>query len=181
MTLAVLCALATLGVGCIFDPPKKTIIIPPKLIVYPPRNTPKNAVLYLKAAWENRDSTRADTVYAVNYTGTSSVEGVSDLTFGRLEEIRALGGVQIAQSVTRVTFDFHDPSTWIRQEYATDSSTWVAYSIPAPRIEVDQLSGSLVADQSTFFEFTMRPYVVAPGDTLWQIVRWVERNPAPPS
>jgi hypothetical protein len=166
--------LLAFGAGCIFDPPTK----PPGIKVAPPypvRTSAKNAILYLKAAWEKRDSTMADTVYAPYYVGKSYDQGVPLPDFAKSDEVRALGGVQISQAVTGVTMDFHDPSTWVRQTYSQDSTIWVAYSIPSPRIVVDTNSSSLVADASTFFEFKVSPYVFAPGDTLWYIVRWTEQ------
>ncbi|HEX7078514.1 MAG TPA: hypothetical protein VF363_08830 [Candidatus Eisenbacteria bacterium] len=148
--------------------------------IYPSRSTPRNALLYYKAAWENRDSTRIDTVLAEDYAG-SSADQSETLQFSKADEIRALGGIQLSQRVTRVIVDLHDPSTWIWQYYAGDSAAWVSYSIPSPRIEVDDVvMGSLLADQSTFMEFTFRPTTPAPAsptDTLWTIVRWREQGP----
>jgi hypothetical protein len=164
------------GAGCIFDPPTK----PPggKVVKeptpYPRPYTPENAILYLKAAWENRDSTRADSIYADNYRGTSSESGVQLPPFTKTDEVRAVGGVQIDPDVNGVSLNFGSPSTWRRQVYSNDPPNWVAYSIQSPDIRVYTTTDELVANKSTSFEFKLQSYAVAPGDTLWQIIGWTE-------
>lgn len=133
-----------------------------------------NAILYLKAAWVNRDSLAADTVYADNYVGTSSESGVQLPPFAKTDEIQALAGVEKDPTVTGVIVDFKDPINWTYTAYSSDPPSWVAYSIFQPRISVFTTTDEQRADASTFFEFKMQPQVVAPGDTLWQIIRWTE-------
>src|SRR5262245_44853871 len=100
--LRLVLAVATLLVigilaGCTKDPcpptdPKCQGPIPDP---YPVRNSPVAAVEYLRLSWEKRDSTRADSVLASDYQGTSTdtqTGGTTTLSFVKSDEIRALHG-----------------------------------------------------------------------------------------
>lgn len=143
---------------------------------YPVRSTPQNALLYYKAAWENRDSTRVDSVLADDYAGASTdLSGTS--TFSKADEIRIMRRMHEDPNVTGVVVDLRNPATWIRQSYAGDPPDWIALDLPSPRIEVFYVFDEILADQSTFMEFKFRPASPArasPTDTLWSIVRWTE-------
>lgn len=181
--------LALASGGCIFSPNHTDRTggggggtpVPPA----PPRKTAHGAIQYLIYAWTYRDSLCADTVYTADYQGTSvdanDPTGSQTLSFAKSDEVRALGGVALSQEVSKVYMDFHLESTWTDQKYAGDPPDWVAIQINKPSITIDLVGGSsLVANDSDFFEFKVKPQVVAPGDTLWQIVRWTEHRPIVP-
>jgi hypothetical protein len=144
---------------------------------YPIRSSPENAVLYYKAAWENRDSTRIDSVVAADYVGTSSLHGSPLPDFSQADEIRAVGGIELDPEVFGVSINLGSPSLWIRQTYASDPAGWIALDLPHVDVRVYTTSADLVANTATFMEFKLRPTTPAPTsptDTLWSIVRWTE-------
>src|SRR5712671_5405190 len=153
---------------------------PPK---YPPRTTPRRAVEYLRAAWENRDSTRADTVYTADYQGTSTDQSdpiPSTLSFAKSDEVRAIGGLQLDPVITTVSLDFHDSTTWITESFPGDPPDWVVVTVPnKPTILVTKSNAAdLKVTGTDRFEFKTQP-VTAGGQTLWQIVRWTEVHNTP--
>jgi hypothetical protein len=149
--------------------------------VYPPRNSPENAILYLKAAWENKDSVRVDSVYAEDYLGTSVWQsdpgGSVSLSFAKTDEVRAVGGLYLDQQISNVTLDFKPPSGWQKYQYSSDPPSYIAINIPYPKISVTRGETTYEVTETTSFEFTLKPVASAPDDTLWEIIRWNEVRP----
>lgn len=180
-----LCLLAALGGGCIFSPHKDDDPPTPKPPrVYPVRNTPKNAVLYLTYAWEDRDSVRIDSVYADDYEGTSIdlVDPANpSFIFHKSDEVRTVGAMALTQNIQTIDVDFALPAGWIEGNYASDPPEWRYVQIPSPNIYIhDIVEGEYRArpqgGETWIFEFTLRP--TYPNGTaeeaVWEIVKWVE-------
>jgi hypothetical protein len=150
---------------------------PPPPAVYPPRDSPVNAVEYLRVSWQERDSTRADSVLAADYQGTSTEVGSSPstLSFVKSDEIRALHNFKDDNSVTKVTMDFGPTGSWI-PEIRPDHPDWVVVPIRQFTILINRNSGSddaVSSSNSTTIEFKTRP-VTSGSQTLWEVVRWTE-------
>jgi hypothetical protein len=144
----------------------------------PVRDTPANAVEYLRLAYENRDSTAADTVLADDYQGNSTDHGTTTttLSFVKSDEIRALHGLKDDLEITKIGMNWGTPTSWILDQYAGDPPDWVVVKISAPNILVQKTTGSDLAVSSTnltTFEFKTKP-VVSGSQTLWEVVRWTE-------
>ena len=183
-----LCLLAALGGGCIFSPHKDDDPPTPKPPrVYPVRNTPKNAVLYLTYAWEDRDSVRIDSVYADDYVGSSvdlTDPNAENLNFAKSDEVRTVGALALSHTIVTVTMDFGVPFGWEQDHYVSDPPDWVYVRIPTFTIYIqdpaqdggEYRARSPEAGKTWFFEFTLKPtYPNGPSaDPVWQIVRWVE-------
>ena len=184
---SLLCLLCALCAGCIFSPKKDDsgggVVEPPP--DYPKRDTPKNAILYLTLAWENRDSVRIDSVYADNYVGTSSdLTDPNDvpLTFAKSDEVRLVSNMAKSQSIVKVDMDFGLQAGWSEGNYVSDPPDWYYVLIPSFTIYVnDSVEGEKQATSPApktiwRFEFTVRPDpdLSSPADTVWQVVRWVE-------
>jgi hypothetical protein len=187
LVLAAGCLSAGLG-GCGLNDPD--VCKPPQdcdggtTLEYPPRTTPRQAVEYLRQAWEKRDSTRADTVYTEDYEGTSVDQmdpTPSTLKFGKSDEIRAIGGLQRDQEITKVSMTFADSSQWDVVSYPGEDPDWVAVIVRNnPYIYISKSTGSdLKVEGSERFEFRTKP-IVSGGKTLWRIVQWTELHTSSP-
>jgi len=184
---ALLCLAGILAAGCIFSPEKsKGKVIPPPPIEFPPRDTPKNAVLYLTRAWSARDSVRIDSVYADEYTGTSNDATdptAQNLTFVKSDEVRAVGALALSRTLTSaITMDFGLESGWFETQYVSDPPDWRVVQIPSFSITLnDSEKGEFSAKsprpkETIIFEFALKPtYPNGPsGGQVWEIVRWTE-------
>jgi hypothetical protein len=170
--------------GCGGDGPTKPK--PPSGPSYPARSTPKNAVLYMSIAYANRDSVRTDSVYAGEYTGSSTDmtdPGSETLSFTKSDEVRHVGAMALSSDITDVVMDLNPPATWPQSHYVSDPSDWVTIQIPYFKIEVREASDngftatSLSPYATWVFEFTLKPTTPdpsSPTDTTWTIVRWAE-------
>ncbi len=173
-----LCLLALIGCGKVTGPdpcPTCGQTPPPE---YPPRDTPARSVLYLKAGWEDMDSTRADTVFASTYQGTSldrSDPSTGTLTFYKSDEIRALWGLKNDPLVRKITMIFPDSSLWTQFHDIADPADYVTMQINDPSMFLERSDNQDQGVHSKTFEFTART-VVEGGKTLWQIVRWNETH-----
>lgn len=185
MQLGLLLCLFGTPCGCIFSPEKgkKPPTKPP--VVYPKRDTPKNAVYFLTIAWGARDSAQIDTVYADDYQGTSNDltdDTAQNLSFVKSDEIRAVGAMALSQNIISATMDFGLQSGWIEDHYVSDPPDWRYVQIPSFTIYVnDPTIGEYSAKsprngETWIFEFTLRPtYPNGPsGQAVWEIVKWVE-------
>jgi len=161
--------------GCGLFSPDKGREKPPEF-KYPDLNTPQNAILNLKYAWERKDSTRVRDIMDDAYQGAStSTDGT--LNFSKDQEVAAVGGIVRDQNVSTITFTLPDVNTWVRQNYSSDPANWTAISLRGYSIQVDDaVRGTLLADASSFFEFKLVGTVSAPGDTTWKIIRWTEQQ-----
>lgn len=157
---------------CTVEPPKE----------YPPRDTPKRAVEFLRVAWERRDSTKADTVYTDDYQGSSIDQtdpSPSALSFAKSDEVRAIGGLQLDSKITAVRMDFKDSTAWRTESFPSDPPDWVVVTVSKPEIGVQRSDANdLKVTGSQEFQFKTKPVTVA-GQTLWQIIHWEEVHNAP--
>jgi hypothetical protein len=187
LVLAACCLAGGLG-GCGLD--DVVICKPPQdcdgppAAQYPPRTTPRQAVEYLRLAWEERDSSRADTVYTDDYQGTSVDQmdpTPSTLNFAKSDEVRAVGGLQLDRKITNVSMTFQDSTQWEVVSYPGEPSDWVAVIVRNnPYIYITNSEGNdLKVEGSERFEFRTKP-VTTGGKTLWQIVRWTELHTSAP-
>jgi len=181
------CLVGALCAGCIFSPKRDDDGGggPPPPPVYPKRDTPKNAILYLTLAWANRDSVRIDSVYADDYVGESLdlvSPGSVTLNFAKSDEVHSVGAMAVSQSVLKAEMDFGVQVGWVEGNYASDPPDWRYVQIPSFRIYVnDTVKGEYRAESPTAkiiwtFEFTLRPDPVlsTPEEPVWEIVRWTE-------
>ena len=64
---------------------------------------------------------------------------------------------------------------------AGDPPGWVTISIYNPKVEIDEVSGSLAIATGETFEFKFTPTAVStsvsPTGKLWKIARWREISP----
>jgi hypothetical protein len=171
--------------GCIFSPDKgkDPPIKPP--VVYPKRDTPKNAVLFMTVAWGARDSAQIAAVYADDYQGSSndlSDPSAQNLSFVKSDEVRAVGAMALSQNIVTATMDFGIQGGWFEEHYVSDPPDWRYVQIPSFSIYVkDLVLGEYSAKsprngETWIFEFTLRPtYPNGPsGEPVWEIVKWVE-------
>ena len=184
MKRVLICFFACLTVGCGdncndcgggFKPP-------PSGPFYPPRTTPQNTVEYYRVAWENRDSTRVDSVLAVDYEGTSTDIGstTETLSFVKFDEIRAVHRMKDDPNLVRVEVLLGPSSSWTRTSYASDPPEWVVVLVPGADIRVLLANGDILAVSSSRGnnEFKLKPVASGP-DTTWEIVRWEEIHQSP--
>ena len=174
------CLVGALSGGCIFSPEKGKKVIPP--VVYPKRNTPQNALLFLRKAWESKDSLQIAAVYADDYAGSSidlTDPGSTTLDFAKSDEVHAVHWLAINQNITFLQMELYSKDSWIEVHYAGDPSDWVTLQIPHFKIEVRDLNnnGYVATDsgdgETWIFEFTLRP-TGPPSDPIWEIVKWTE-------
>lgn len=177
MKRALLCFFATfLIAGCGGKDPAKPQ--PPVIEPPPGRTTPQQGVEYYRLAWENRDSTRVDSVLAAGYQGTSTEIGPNPVTlsFVKSDEIRALHNMKDDVSITQVTLDFGPPSSWTQTSDPGDPPGWALVIVHNFQILINRYGGSDLAVSSssgTTMEFKLEP-TASGTDTTWQIVRWKE-------
>lgn len=170
--------------GCGKDAPTKPPSQTP--FVYPTRSTPENALLYMAAAFERRDSVRTDSVYADEYEG-SSVDMTDPIPlvfhFPESDEVRIVSKMSQSSSISFIRVDFGSTNTWLRSHTVADPPEWVTLQIPSFIIEVhDAIEGEFRTSAPSpgvtqVFEFTLKPTTpdsTSPTDTTWVIVRWVE-------
>lgn len=161
--------------GCGDDDPVK----PPTIEPPPALDTPQHVILNLKYSWELRDSVRTKVIYDDAYEGTSTDNrnGGPTLTFTKDQEVHTVWAMGKSQDVQSVSFRLRPESTWVRLSYPTDPAGWTAIQLQGVDIQVEDLSmGTLIANNSSFFEFRFVPTLDAssPTDTTWKIVRWTE-------
>lgn len=174
------CAFLGIIAGCGLKPDK--IIDPGKPPhIYPARTAPESVLVYLSKAWEQRDSLAADTIYADDYSGTSTdrtEETPSIIPFTKTDEVAAFANIAKDQSITATGMNLF-PTTWQRQINTLDPPDWVTIKVVTIDIFLQKgLDNELRAHSESEFSFSMRPFVPAPGDTLWEIVRWNEKRTA---
>jgi len=184
LALALILTAPLLLQGCGSDTPTKPKPTPGP--TYPVRSTPKSAVLYMSIAYANRDSVRTDSVYAGEYTGSSTDmtdPGSETLSFTKSDEVRHVGAMALSSDITYVVMDLNPPATWLEVPYVTDPADWVTIQIPSFRIEVLDVHGNGFLTQAPsngethLFEFTLKPTTPdpsSPTDTTWSVVRWTE-------
>jgi hypothetical protein len=171
----------TLVNGCGPDvcPPTDPKCNPPVITTYPIRNSPINAVEYLRLAWQDRDSTHADSVLAGDYHGTSTDEGTTGtttLSFLKSDEMNALHRLKDELTITSLTMDFRQPGSWSLEQYPGDPPDWVVVKVENPNIQMNTTNNNTiytVSPNKTTFEFKTTP-VTSGSQTLWQVVRWEE-------
>jgi hypothetical protein len=138
--------------------------------------------MYYAAAWEDRDSTRIDSVLAADYQGTSSDLGPSPetLSFVKSDEVRAVHQMKMDVDLTSVVVNFGPSSSWTRDSYPSDPADWAVIYIPSVQIELHSTSGAdvVVSASRTTNEFKLKP-TVSGADTTWEIVRWEEVHHSP--
>ena len=133
---------------------------------------------YYRVAWEDRDSTRIDSVLAADYQGVSTdlESGTPEvLTFTKSDEIRAVHNMKNDTHISNVTVDLGPSSSWTRTSSVSDPPEWAVMIINAFTILVQENAGSDMAVNSTHtsMEFKLKP-TVSGTDTTWQIIRWSE-------
>ena len=166
--------------GCSGDDPAKP---KPPIIEPPPgRTTPQRGVEYYRLAWETRDSTRIDSVLAVDYQGTSTEIGANPqmLSFVKSDEVRAVHAMKSDATITSVIVDLGPLNSWIRTSFAGDPPDWAVVIIPNPAISLRYADGSelAVSPSNEEVEFKLKP-TAAGLDTTWQIIRWKEVHQSP--
>ena len=180
-----------MGAGCIFSPKRDPDIKPPDRppTTFAPRDTPKNAILYLTQAWSARDSVRIDSVYAVEYAGTSSdlldPNNPVELSFTKSDEVRVVSRMALDQSIQYAKMEFYSQNTWNEEHLLSDPADYRTVTVPFFKIEVIYVAAedgwavtSPTSGQTWLFNFTLRPTYPswAAGKAVWEIVRWEEQR-----
>jgi len=153
---------------------------PPEYI----RFTPRQAVEYLRHSWADRDSTRADSIYAVDYEGNSvdlADPASGTFTFFKSDEVRAINGLKNDANVVRLDMDFPaDTLGWEMFSDAADPPEWVGVQVRGPLIYVYYVDSrnDLIVSGSKTLEFKTRPVQVG-SQTLWEVVRSTEVHDDP--
>lgn len=142
----------------------------------------------MQTAWESRDSVRIDSVYAIEYQGSSLDQGDPNsgtLRYAKSDEVRVVGEMARSLEIVAVDMNLSSPSTWFFTHNASDPPGWVTVTIRFFTITVD-LSNMTTHRASTadrtdlwLFDFTLKPIPdsASPTDTTWQVVRWNEVRP----
>jgi hypothetical protein len=177
--------LLLVAAGCGLTPPTEppTPEPPPP---YPIRNTPENAIEYLRLAWERKDSLAVDSVDASDYEGISTdladPGGTSVLSFTERQEIDAVANLRRDPLVGTVIFSLPASILWERIPYANDPPTWVSIlikqniSLTVYKTNPDDRDDTGWGVDASKFEFTLKPV-----GSLWEIVRWKEIRETSPS
>jgi hypothetical protein len=131
-------------------------------------------------AWENRDSSRVDSVLADDYQGTSTdlASGTPEvLTFTRSDEIRAVHGLRDDANLTLVDVNLGPSGSWTRTSYIGDPPDWAVMITPHVQVILRFVNGDevVVNPAQTSNEFKLKPVATLP-DTIWEIVRWSEMH-----
>jgi hypothetical protein len=170
---------ALAATGCLFSPDKKA---PPKKtpIVYPPRRSPQEALEFMKAAYEDRDSAQTFVIYDVNYQGTSTDPSapIPVSNFTRADEVRHVGALKLSLNVTSVRLDLGPSATWVRlPPDAADPPEWAVIQINSGKVEISDVDRGVTyeaASNPMTYTFKPTPDPAAPGDSIWTIVKWTE-------
>ena len=175
ITTAVAVVLLALFVGCGKDNPAKPTLPGPK---YLPSSTPFNVLDNLKVAYTTRDSTGYDSLFDVNYTGSSIDQtDASVLNFSRSDEARHINALARTRTISSIRLDL--PPSMTRTRDAGDPPGWASVQPYGLVIEIDDgpMSMFLQTGTSETMEFRFAPTTPSPGsptDTTWHIVRWTE-------
>ena len=133
--------------------------------------------MYYATAWQNRDSTRVDSVLAADYQGTSTDPPLT-LSFVKYDEIRALHYMALDTDLTSVQVNLGPPSSWIRDSYSSDPPDWTVILVPNAQIQLRYSTGVDVVVNNATNKFKLKPTVVG-SDTTWEIIRWEEFHNSP--
>lgn len=177
--------LLAFSAGCLFSPDQK----PPKPVVpfeYAGFFAPQATLLTMIQAYERRDSLKTAEVYDTDYNGSSIDPSgiVGNFNLSRLDEIRHVGRLKLDPNIVSVQLDFGNQASWARiPPDAADPSEWAQIQINFASIRVDDIGSSTFESTNQALSYIFKPYVNAPGDTTWRIVRWTEivTNPPPPA
>lgn len=160
-----------LGVGCIFDPDKDDDDPPPP-VQYPALDSPQRALLNLKLAWENRDSTRTRQVLDDEYEGTAYTPE-STYVFSKDQEVATVWALGRDPYVVATSMFLYPESTWVRESFTSDPEGWATIRLlKGVRLEVITSSTTYRA-QNSDIEYKFKPEVSG-ADTTWRIVKWTE-------
>jgi hypothetical protein len=171
--------LALCVLGCGHD----KILRPPEPVpIYPDPDSPQNAVLIYKTAWERRDSVAVMAILDPSYQGTSVDQtdpSSGTLLFSRHDEVRVVEGMLVDPEIINVVVDLRAQATWIRSAYESDPPGWATIAIPNPRVEVTTTVNTYVTGM-ILMEFKLKPTPISGSttDTTWAIVRWTEVRPS---
>jgi hypothetical protein len=145
---------------------------------YLPPNSPQNVLQNLVSAYVRRDSVATAAVYDSTYQGTSTMPSapIPVLEFTRADEIHHISALQQNRNVVSLSVDLGPPSTWQRLPAdASDPADWAVIPIQFFRVEIrDAGTGMVYMATNNLMEYAFRPRVIAPGDTTWTVVRWIE-------
>ena len=165
--------------GC-GDGKNPTRPIVPVPFQYPAPNSPQNAVLIYKYAWERKDTVQTQSILNDVYIGKST--DLTDvipimLAFSKSDEVRIVANMARDSTLYYVSVDLGPSSSWIRLRYESDPLGWASIQIPHASVTIQQGVEIYTADAPSYMEFTLKPTPPTAGsgyDTTWTIVRWTE-------
>jgi hypothetical protein len=176
--LTVLLAAAALS-GCGTENP-----IEPKRLeqAYPILSTPQDVLKALTLAYGAKDSVETKALYDLSYVGTSEnlgdPPGTLPSSFRYADEVNHVVALRRGSTIGGVHLYLGLETGWARQ--GSDDLAhpdWAVIQVSGSTLKVEITDGGsdlVVNSPSEFFQFTFRPTVQAPTDTLWKIVRWRE-------
>ncbi|HYQ89658.1 MAG TPA: hypothetical protein VEU09_08535 [Candidatus Binatia bacterium] len=162
--------------GCGKDNPVKPMQPGPK---YLPSSTPLNVLYNLQRAYTSRDSTGYDSLFAADYTGSSTDQSDnSQLTFSKSDEALHIQFLANQASITSIDLQF--PPGLVRYTDLGDPPGWATVSTASMHLEINTSATSYAIYPNETIDFKFRPTMPSPGsptDTTWHIVRWLELAP----
>ena len=163
-------------VGCSKDNPVKPVQPGPK---YLPSSTPLNTLENLRRAYTTRDSTGYDSLFDVEYTGSSIDQSdQSNIVLSKSDEARHINALARTTTITNITLSF--PPNLVRFADLGDPPGWATVSVASLRLEITDGDLSLAIRANETMDFKFRPTTPSPGsptDTTWHVARWIEVAP----
>jgi hypothetical protein len=141
-------------------------------------STPFNVLYNMRIAYTARDTTAYDSLFDVNYMGTSYDPVTNNsLHFSKADEKRHVKALLLTSTVTSVSLTF--PPVFNRYTDISDPSGWATVQMAGAGLGVEINDGAtsygLVSGGTMEFKFIpTTPALGSPTDTSWHIVRWSE-------
>ncbi|HET7903438.1 MAG TPA: hypothetical protein VFM17_02650, partial [Candidatus Eisenbacteria bacterium] len=98
------------------------------------------------------------------------------------QEVSHVGRLKKDTNIVSIQLELGNPASWKRiPADAADPPDWAQIDINFATIQVDDITSSTFQSQNQALSYVFKPYVNAPGDTTWKIIRWKEivTNPPP--
>ncbi len=180
-----LAGLPLLG-GCIFSPDRGHLPPPDPPLQYLKPTTPQRVFNNLIKSYTERDSTHYKACFdSLSYAGYSYNGFDGDPpqpdTYSFDDEAMHISALQRSTVILHVSLDLPNYSGAPMDTLAGDPLGWVTINIQRPRVQIDDVSGSVALVSGEIFEYKFEPTIVSTdiSDTgkLWKIIRWREISP----
>jgi hypothetical protein len=182
---ALFAGILVLGAGCIFSPKKDDggVVVPPPP-PYPLLTSPEAVLLAMQLSYQARDSVEYKQLYDEGYQGTSQdlndPPGSQITAFRKADEVAHVAALRRSPGISTVVLELGPEVSWTRLSSDDVSHPeWAQIQIPNWRIDIYDNATLYTATSTNPITYTFAPTAVAPGDTLWKIIRWVEIGATP--